>query len=178
MTYEAMRVPPDGEEFRWRISIAQIESSGPFSDFAGHNRKMVLLRGAGVRLTIGGRDAPLLLRAVGDLAEFDGAARTDCELLQGPCTDLNFMVSKSVRGVRAWVEPLHQAFRASRDHPTSIVVAISGALVLEGSHGERETLAPWDLLVLSAEDGAVAWAAPGQAAVPLVFFATLDDNSL
>jgi hypothetical protein len=36
---------------RWRVSIAQLDALGPFSDFAGYARKLVLLRGRGVRLT-------------------------------------------------------------------------------------------------------------------------------
>src|SRR5580693_5381496 len=94
ITYEAIRVPAGGDSFRWRVSVAHIDASGPFSDFAAYNRKMVLLRGSG--LTLEFADGPhRVLRHVGDLAEFDGAVATHCELLNGPCVDLNLMVSKS-----------------------------------------------------------------------------------
>jgi len=66
---------------------------------------MVLLRGAGLTLKFGNgeqRD----LRRTGDSVEFDGAMPAHCDLLQGPCVDLNFMVSKSLRAdarvVRRW----------------------------------------------------------------------------
>jgi hypothetical protein len=51
--------------------------------------------------------------------------------------------------------------------------------VLDGSPGERTSLDPWDMVVLSTDDGAVSLspAAPGHGAPPLVFLATLDDNS-
>jgi len=45
-----IRVPATGDPFLWRVSIAQIDASGPFSNFTGYSRKMVLLRGAGLRL--------------------------------------------------------------------------------------------------------------------------------
>ena len=105
ITHEVMRVPASGEMFRWRLSVAQIEVPGPFSNFAGYTRTLVLLKGKGVRLAFGdGRNATL--GAVGDLAEFDGALGTDCSLIGGPSADLNLIASKSLKGVRAWVEGL------------------------------------------------------------------------
>ena len=95
ITHEAIRIPATGPSFRWRVSIAQIDVPGPFSDFAGYNRKMVLLRGAGVRLRFGGT-RQTELRDIGDMTEFDGGVATECELLGGPCTDFNLIVSKSV----------------------------------------------------------------------------------
>lgn len=56
MTHEVIRVPLGTDAFRWRVSVAQIDVSGPFSDFADYNRKMVLLRGTGVRLTFDGSE--------------------------------------------------------------------------------------------------------------------------
>jgi environmental stress-induced protein Ves len=38
-------------DFDWRVSIAEINADGPFSAFAGVDRTLVLLSGAGVRLT-------------------------------------------------------------------------------------------------------------------------------
>jgi environmental stress-induced protein Ves len=70
ITHEVLRVPPTGDAFRWRVSVAEIDASGPFSDFADYNRKMVLLRGAGVRLTFDGREQTVLCK-VGDMAQFD-----------------------------------------------------------------------------------------------------------
>src|SRR5580692_6828518 len=81
VTREAIRIPPEAEDFGWRVSFAQIDASGPFSDFSGYERHMVLLRGAGVRLNFdGGKHASLL--AVGDYAHFDGAVSTHARLQQ------------------------------------------------------------------------------------------------
>src|ERR1700730_5944500 len=96
ITHEAMRVPERGEAFLWRVSVAHIDASGPFSDFAGYRRNMVLLQGRGLMLKFDAGEN-CLLQKVGDSAQFDGAVSTNCELLDGPCVDLNFMVSKSVR---------------------------------------------------------------------------------
>src|ERR1700735_5021326 len=82
ITHEAIRVPPTGDAFFWRVSVAQIDSSGPFSDFAGYDRKMVLLQGRGIALQFGG-GKQCALRSVGDFVEFDGAMATHCEPLHG-----------------------------------------------------------------------------------------------
>ena len=72
ITHEAMRSPPTGDPFRWRVSVAHIDASGPFSDFAGYARTMVLLRGAGIGLKLSD-GTHRTMRAAGDLAQFDGA---------------------------------------------------------------------------------------------------------
>src|ERR1700680_1214295 len=141
-THEVMREPAGGDPFRWRVSVAHIDASGPFSDFAAYNRKMVLLRGAGIELRFG-NGAQNTLRRVGDLVEFDGALTTHCELLKGPCVDLNLMVSKSdsvaVR-VERFIESL--ALHASRNE-TILVLAIDRRVMLAITTGKTVTLEPW-----------------------------------
>ena len=191
VTHEAIRVPEGTDAFRWRVSVAEIHEPGPFSDFAGYDRFMVLLRGTGVRLTFEGRES-LELRHPGDMARFDGASATTCALLGGACVDLNLMVSQAITGSRAWTERLETPRRLEAGPRILLVFAICGSLRLDAA-GRRETLGEWDLAVLSGEDAAVApgqsdLAAPPGAAGggsaprtespgPLVFFAALDDNS-
>jgi environmental stress-induced protein Ves len=156
ITHEAIRVPASGDPFRWRVSVAHIDVSGPFSDFAAYQRKMVLLRGAGIELRFGdGRQATL--RRVGELVEFDGAVATYCELLDGPCVDLNLMVSKADRA-QVRVVQLDEAVSVraagggsagvAHDEST-LIFSIDGAVMLESDTGEAVTLEPWDLAVLS-----------------------------
>ena len=185
ITHEMIRVPATGDPFRWRVSIAQIDASGPFSNFTGYSRKMVLLRGAGLRLKFAaGGDRQL--REVGDMAEFDGAIATECELLDGPCMDLNLMASASLTKVRVWVERLLEP-RPLRPSSQGVVLAfaISGVVSVEPERHEATRLQAWDLAVVSSNErgsigpaGFDAAAAPRDAAAaPLVFFAALDDNS-
>jgi uncharacterized protein len=152
ITHEAMRVPARGDPFLWRVSVANIDASGPFSEFAAHDRKMVLLRGDGVDLQFadGSRQA---LRRVGDLVEFDGAVAAHCELLGGPCVDLNLMVLKQVSAdVR--VERLGAPLEiGAAPEQTILVVAIDGSVVLDIAGGETALLEPWDLAILSGCTG-------------------------
>jgi environmental stress-induced protein Ves len=155
ITHEAMRVPASGDPFRWRVSVAHIDASGPFSDFAEYNRKMVLLRGAGIELRFAA-GAHKTLRQVGDLVEFDGALTTHCELLNGPCADLNLMVSKSESAavrVERFIESL--AVSASRNE-TLLVFPIDRRIKLQITTGKTATLEPWDLAVLSQCAGRIS----------------------
>lgn len=146
ITHEAIRVPPTGDAFLWRVSVAQIDSSGPFSDFAGYDRKMVLLRGRGIALQFAG-GKHCALRRVGDLVEFDGAISTRCELLDGPCVDLNLMVSKSLR-TAARIEHPSEPVRVAAIHgETTLIFAIQDPLSLDGA-AESTRLEPWDLAIL------------------------------
>ena len=94
-TQEIVCWPPDAglDAFDWRVSIATIAVSGPFSVFAGVDRSIMLLDGEGVRLQSAGFDhrldephAPFA---------FDGDASVDCALLGGPSTDFNLMVRRA-----------------------------------------------------------------------------------
>ena len=173
ITHEVLRVPESGDSFRWRVSVAHIDASGPFSEFAEYNRKMVLLQGAGVELRFAD-GVNKSLRNVGELVEFDGAAPAHCELLKGPCVDLNLMVNKS-DAVAARVERFIEsvAVKASRTE-TLLIVPIDRRITLEITLGKAVTLEPWDLAALSQGGGHIRrLGAASAAASTSVFLATL-----
>jgi environmental stress-induced protein Ves len=147
ITHEAIRVPATGDPFLWRVSLAQIDSSGPFSDFAGYDRKMVLLQGRGIELTHG-NGQQRVLKNVGDCVEFAGAMPTHCELLGGPCVDLNLMVAESLRST-ARVERLVERVIATADGETTLIFGIESPMSLVSDAGATVRLEPWDLAVLS-----------------------------
>jgi uncharacterized protein len=172
ITHEAMRVPAGGDPFLWRLSVAHIDASGPFSDFAGYSRSMVLLRGAGLTLKFGNgeqRD----LRRTGDSVEFDGAMPTHCDLLQGPCVDLNFMVSKSLRA-DARVVRVDQRPTALAAPQSALIFSVEAPLLLHGDAGEPVRLEPWDLAIFSQGTVGVSRIEPEPLSLPsAVFIATI-----
>jgi environmental stress-induced protein Ves len=98
-TREIAREPALAEIFAWRLSLATVAVSGPFSSYPGYQRVVALIGGRGFRLDI--QEAPAQLLATrGEHAVFSGAAATRCELIDGPCTDLSLMV-REPGGVRA-----------------------------------------------------------------------------
>jgi environmental stress-induced protein Ves len=172
ITHEAIRVPPTGDAFLWRVSVAQIDSSGPFSDFAGYDRKMVLLRGRGIALEFGsGKRCGL--RSAGDFVEFDGAMAARCELLDGPCVDLNLMVSKSLR-TAARIERMSEPLRVAAIHgETTLIFGIQDPLSLH-SGAESTRLEPWDLAILQGCSVQLSNMSRGEDSAPsTVFIATI-----
>jgi uncharacterized protein len=173
VTHEAIRPPPGGDPFRWRVSVAHIDASGPFSEFADYNRKMVLLKGAGADLRFAD-GTHKSLRKVGELIEFDGALAAHCDLLNGPCVDLNLMVLKSdsvtVR-VERFIESI--AVSASR-HETILVFPIDRKITVQITAGKPVTLEPWDLAVMSQCAGRISRLESVKSSVSTsVFLATL-----
>lgn len=91
---KAMAEASSGEPFDWRVSIATIDRAGPFSAFAGIDRTIMLLEGAGVRLR--SRDGAIDHALDTPLAPFafSGDVALDCELLGGASTDFNVMTRR------------------------------------------------------------------------------------
>jgi uncharacterized protein len=155
VTYEIAREPPAADAFEWRLSLARIHRDGPFSDFSGYQRALTLVSGAGCRLS-GLRSKPVELRQVGATALFDGAAAITCELLAGPCEDLNLMVRAPGR-----IVSVEQFSLLAHDTESLRANCSCAAFCLEGaveclhlSSGERVTLAVQDTLLVDAADAA------------------------
>jgi environmental stress-induced protein Ves len=104
-TTEIAREPAGDGDFRWRISIADIERDGPFSAFPGVSRDLLLLAGNGIELDIG--DAPTLRMSERfQRVHFEGEANVDCRLLAGPTRDFNVMTRRDVVRAEVVARPL------------------------------------------------------------------------
>jgi environmental stress-induced protein Ves len=173
ITHEVIRAPVAGDPFLWRVSVAHIDSSGPFSDFTGYRRHMVLLRGRGLMLRFStGNNC--LLQKVGDSAQFDGAAAPHCDLLDGPCVDLNFMVAESLRA-DARVLRLTGELTTPGSAGPALIFSIETPLLLETDGAEAVRLEPWDLAVVSQGGARLSNIDSDPAAAPsAVFFATIN----
>jgi environmental stress-induced protein Ves len=77
------------DAFAWRVSIASVERDGPFSAFPGIDRTIVLLDGAGMRLSGAGQETALTTHFVPH--GFRGDESVQCTLVAGPCRDFNAM---------------------------------------------------------------------------------------
>jgi environmental stress-induced protein Ves len=105
-TTEIARDPaPAAPDFRWRVSIAEIERDGPFSAFPGVDRELMLLAGNGIELDIEGRPTLRLVERLRGV-RFDGAARVDCRLLAGPTRDFNVMTRRDAVRAELIARPL------------------------------------------------------------------------
>lgn len=82
--------PPgaDDDRFSWRLSVAQVDRSGPFSAYPGIERQLILAGTESLTLVIDGRRHVL---RPGDVTAFDGGARVSGEVSSGPVTAVNLM---------------------------------------------------------------------------------------
>jgi environmental stress-induced protein Ves len=144
-TIEIAVSPPGAglDDFHWRLSMARVERSGPFSLFAGVNRTLAVLEGEGFFLDVEGR-IPFGLTRHSEPLSFPADVPTRAALIAGPITDLNVMTRRGV--VR------HKITRLSVDAISSVTVEAdelllfcrSGAVRFGGDAGMR--LGPLDTL--------------------------------
>ena len=103
--------PAGPDDFDWRVSLADVTASSPFSSFPGVRRVIVQVAGGPMVLTVDGQEHPLdLFRPF----SFDGGAETSCRASDGATTDLNVMTR-----LGAWVArvEVHDAVRVRLDPP-------------------------------------------------------------
>jgi environmental stress-induced protein Ves len=72
----------------WRLSVADVESDGPFSHFAGLFRVLTVIEGAGLALNYPGG---LIAAGKGTPVHFRGDIPIDCRLVDGPVRDFNLI---------------------------------------------------------------------------------------
>ena len=100
------------EAFSWRLSIASVANDGPFSDFSGYDRTLLLLEGAGITLN-NPNGGSIELNSPLDCAHFKGEDLINASLHDGPIKDFNVMTlrsicSSSVTAINEKSEPLIQ----------------------------------------------------------------------
>lgn len=84
----------DGTPLLRRLSLASIDRDGPFSDFSGCDRTLVLASDAGIVLSIDG--TRVVLDAMGARAAFAGEAAVTCALLDGEAQAFNVVTRRGV----------------------------------------------------------------------------------
>ena len=94
-TRDVARDSPNEHGFSWRVSIADVETDGPFSIFEGCDRLLVLLDGNGMDLVFPETGELIGLRPDARRARFAGEAAITAELLDGPTADFNVIWDRS-----------------------------------------------------------------------------------
>lgn len=147
---------PEGaslETFDWRISMAQVASDGPFSDFRGIDRTLAVIKGNGLVLTIGS-NAPLTLSSGAGPVSFPGDVPTSARLTDGEIADLNVMTRRGRFGHRLMriASPVSCDF-AHGDN-IAVVLSLNGPTMVDSetlNHGDaavicRTTTASFQIL--------------------------------
>ncbi|WP_426455613.1 HutD/Ves family protein [Acinetobacter sp. KB005] len=76
-------------DFDWRISMADVTTSGPFSIFPNKQRIITVLDGKGIELHVD--DLPAKSLKLGDIFAFHGESQVHSELVDGVIRDLNLI---------------------------------------------------------------------------------------
>jgi environmental stress-induced protein Ves len=125
------------DAFDWRISVAEVERDAPFSAFAGIDRCVALLRGAGMRLRSPHGELDHRLDRLHEPFRFAGETPLDATLLGGACTDFNVMTRRGRWS--AEVVPLRSGTTVAGGDATFVACCIGSWTV----HGATPTvLAP------------------------------------
>ena len=147
----------------WRVSMALVAASGPFSRFAGVDRTLAVLEGSGIRLSVGGRERVSLDRDTPPFG-FSGDDPAEAELIDGAIEDLNVMTRRGSHR--------HRLSRLAATAPVSLrregdwlLVVARGAAARASAAGEAHALAEGATLLLDETDPPrlqIAPAAPAQ----------------
>lgn len=91
LTTEIVRVDgdPAGGPYEWRASFAEVRTSGPFSEFAGYDRTLVVWEGEGLRLN------GVVLRPFESFS-FSGDEKISAELIAGPVRDFGVIFRRDL----------------------------------------------------------------------------------
>jgi environmental stress-induced protein Ves len=89
---------PRHDDWSWRVSVADVDQSGPFSKFDGVQRWFAVLAGAGVRLAMGPHGCEheqtyALTDSSAPLC-FAGEQPVACTLIDGSTQDFNLMLRR------------------------------------------------------------------------------------
>jgi environmental stress-induced protein Ves len=132
------------DDFDWRVSMARVEGSGPFSQFAGIDRTLAVLEGRGIVLDIAGGPPTSVNKATAPLS-FPADVPTAAVLIGGPITDLNVMTRRG--------RMTHSVERLAVSTPVEIqtkamatlILCLSGEVIVPATEPVR--LGPLDTLL-------------------------------
>ena len=146
-TREILVSPPGAtlDTLHWRVSLATVASDGPFSVFAGVQRTLCVIRGAGIRLQVGDAPPAALLENSTPYS-FDGEAPTSATLIDGSIVDLNVMTRRG-----RW---RHAVKRVTCKDSVQLEISARLTMVL-CQRGKLTCTAGNDSLDLASEDCAV-----------------------
>ena len=142
-----------GGDFLWRLSMAEVASSGPFSSFPGIDRTLTLLSGAGLKLDFAEGDDAVLDRLLAPYS-FSGDRPCHGRLIGGPVRDLNVMSKrgKATHRVRSLLLDEGTWSEALQNEATAVVVG-AGEVTARLPDGTSQALALHDTLLLARAVG-------------------------
>jgi len=151
------------DEFDWRVSLATISQSGPFSSFPGVDRSLALVDGDGVLLDFG--DERFVLSPSEPLIEFAGEDAVHATVTGLHTTDFNVMTRRGVCRHRLELRAVRGKEALKRRAGTTILFLAEGESLTLSSSRERIAMVRYDTVVMEDDDD---WTMEAQQATVLV----------
>ena len=139
------------DNFDWRISLATIALSGPFSVFPGIDRTLTLVSGPCVVLDVG-NERQVALSEREPVVAFPGEIAVTATVGEAPTTDFNVMTRRARCSHQLERRVVRDFSTLERRSPTTIVFLAEGESLTMISAKERVAMVRYDALVLSTED--------------------------
>ena len=140
-------VSPEGaglDNFDWRISMARVESDGPFSQFPGVERTLSVIEGNGIVLSVEGMP-PILLGKARAPFSFDASLKTDAKLKDGAIVDLNVMSRKGAASHHCY--RILEGGNVALGAKTTIIFSIIDGLIVDDDK-QSLTLQAYDCAIV------------------------------
>ena len=139
------------DDFDWRISLATIARSGPFSSFPGIDRSLALVDGAGVGLSFDG-ERRITLSPANPLVWFAGEAQVFATVGPSNSVSTDFNVMTRRERCRHQLESLAAPASLVRRSATTLLFLAQGASVVLAGAGTSYLLGRYDALLLDGAD--------------------------
>lgn len=170
-TREILRSPGMGDDWDWRLSIAEIERDGPFSPFPGIERELVLLHGHGVRLRFDDGEVREVVPPHGRV-RFAGERVVSGELIDGPTHDFNLMWRRDRIDAELWHRPLVGSMVLFVEPGEQWAVHVLSGQAQASDGSDRATAAMGDTLLFSAASMRARFALDGGGEVLVIRLGT------
>jgi environmental stress-induced protein Ves len=147
VTRELACFPVDASmsDFIWRVSIADVSQSGPFSSFPGIDRVITLLDGDGMQLQFADDTRHALVDKLIPYS-FRGEAQVNAHLIGSPSRDFNLMLRRDA--ARGTVEVRHASGTIEANQTTLLLFCAAGRWRVSGTNKQYEDLQSRDAILL------------------------------
>lgn len=139
------------DNFDWRISLATISQSGPFSTFPGIDRTLTLVSGPGVVLDVG-NERKVALSEREPLVAFPGETPVSATVSSGATTDFNVMTRRAACRHQLERRVVRDFSTLERRSDVTLVFLAEGESLYLRSPNERIAMVRYDAVVLDEDD--------------------------
>ncbi|UGQ45746.1 HutD/Ves family protein [Massilia endophytica] len=152
-TTELIVCPPGAtfDDFEWRVSIATITQSGPFSVFPGIDRTLTLIEGPGVVLDVG-NERQVALSEREPMVAFPGETAVTATVDGAATTDFNVMTRRSCCTHQLERRVVRDFSTLERRSDCTVIFLAEGESMAVFSGSERIAMVRYDAVVLDKEE--------------------------